>query len=81
MNVEFTKDVESRRSNSKFTWEIFSSHSLVQTLHRAKELGWKDKKVQVRAERVAEDVVNYIIEPWEKDCSCPSMLRYSDYFD
>jgi len=60
---------------------MFSSGSLVQTLHKARELGWKEKKVQVRLERLGTDMLEYIVEPFEKDCGCPNMLRYSDYFD
>lgn len=82
MVVEFTSEVEKRRiSNRSTTWELFSSGSLVQVLHKARELGWKDKKVQVRVEREAEDAMIYKIEPFEVDCGCPSMLRYEDYFD
>ena len=82
MEVELTQDAEIRRLSSrpKKTWALFSSTSLVQTLHKAKDMGWKDKKVQVRLER-SKDSYEYFIEPFEKDCSCPNMLRYSDYFD
>lgn len=82
MVVEFTQDAEVRRVEKERTnWELFSSTSLVHALHKARDLGWKDKKIQVRVEHVASDMLNYIIEPFERDCNCPSMLRYSDYFD
>jgi hypothetical protein len=82
MGVEFTQDAEVRRVlEPKPTWELFSSTSLVQALHKARDMGWKNKEIQVRAEKLGTDRMNYIIEPFERDCECPNILRYSDYFD
>ncbi len=80
--IETTQEAEIKRvQENRRTWELFSSTSLVGTLHKARDLGWKEKKVQVRVEKLAQDMVSYIIEPFEKDCSCPNMLRYRDFFD
>jgi hypothetical protein len=80
--VEFTKDAEIRRVlEPKTTWELFSSTSLVQTLHKARSMGWKSKEIQVRAEKIGGERFNYIIEPFERDCECPNILKYGDFFD
>jgi hypothetical protein len=82
MRVELTSDVEARRINDKKpTWGLFSSTSLVAAVHKAKELGWKDKKVQVRLEPPIDGIFSYVVEPYERDCNCPNMLKYSDFFD
>lgn len=81
MTVEFTKDAEFKRVHeSKPKWELFSSQSLVQAVKEARKLGWKDKQVQVRWER-EDSIIIYKVEPFEKDCNCNSMLKYSDFFD
>ena len=74
-------EIERVADKRKPFWGLFSSESMAETLHKAKELGWKEKLVQVRAEHLYDDAYTYIIEPFEKDCGCPSMLRYADYFD
>lgn len=89
MSVKVTGEVEAQRiaqqmANRKHplqpnSWELFRSMSLVETLRKANELGWKDKKVQVRAETYVYGT-EYAIEPWEKDCNCPSILKYEDYY-
>lgn len=81
MSVEFTQDAEVRRVQSRVSWEFLSSLNMVQALRTARDLGWKEKKVQVRVEQKADDVLEYIVEPYEKDCGCKGILRYRDYFD
>jgi hypothetical protein len=79
MKVEFTKDVEEERVN-RATWDAFSSRSIVEVVHKAKELGWAEKKVQVRSEKTGKGIM-YYIEPYEEGCGCMGMLRYGDFFD
>ena len=69
-----------RNKAQKAKWELFSSTSLVEAVHKARDLGWADKKVQVRADEDNYGNRTYIVEPFEKDCGCPSMLKYADYF-
>ena len=82
--IRFSKDVELERLKNivkpKPSWELLRTKSIALALHKARELDWANKKVQVRVEQVAEDMVEYIIEPFEHDCTCPSILRYEDYF-
>lgn len=47
-------------------------------LDKAVELGWKDKKVQVRVEFI-DVTAHYHIEPFEKDCKCRHILKYSEH--
>jgi hypothetical protein len=89
MGVLFTADAEKRRqaaiieqrAKKATTWELFKSTSIVESLQFAKEHGWKKKKVQVRVVEIALDEQEFYVEPFEKDCSCPNILKYSDYFD
>lgn len=82
MKMRFTKDAELERiEEDKVSWELFSGTSVAKALRTARDLGWKDKKVQVRVERIGDDMLKYYVEPFEKDCSCPHMLKYSDWFD
>lgn len=82
MTVEFTQDAEVTRVNNKVKpmYAYLITSSLVHAVHKAKEMGWGDKKVQVRLEMIGTDTVEYHVEPFEKDCGCPNMLRYSDFF-
>lgn len=72
--------LQERNKSQRKKWALFSSDNLVETVHKAMDMGWAEKKVQVRAE---EDNVTgkqtYSIEPFEKECSCPSILKYEDY--
>lgn len=83
MSVKLTSEAEKERvaNRPKPTWGLYSGTSLPDVLHRAKDMGWFEGKVQVRAEQTASDMVTYIIEPHEKNCHCPSILRYADFFD
>lgn len=81
MKVEFTQDVEKRRVQQNrqlqgTTWQLASTTSLVEAVRKARDLGWKDKEVQVRKEGYT-----YYVEPFEKECGCPNMLKYEDYFE
>lgn len=78
--IRTTQEAEIERINSraKPTWELFQSFSLAEIVHKAIELGWADKKVQVRAGSLNGEPF-YSIEPFEKDCGCSSILRYIDY--
>ena len=87
MGVEFSADVERRRvasnqernaQETKGKWELYSDESIVRTLRKARDMGWKEQRVQVRYDQANE---LYFIEPFEKDCGCKGMLRYKDFFD
>ena len=60
-------------------WEYFTSINFAEVTEKAKEMGWKNKKVQVRVEFEGE-VAHYYIEPFERDCSCPDILNYIKIF-
>ena len=60
------------------TWEYFSTTHYETALQEAIKLGWKDKKVQVRVE-FRDTIAHYMIEPFEKDCSCPHILKYNEH--
>lgn len=88
MGVKFTKDLiaeqqallrQIREAGGKVEWELLRTPSLVAAVRRAKEEGWADKRVQVREEKT-ETGHEYVVEPFEKDCGCPGMLKYEDYF-
>lgn len=89
MSVIFTAEAESRRlkalqerrAKTPVTWELLRTTSLVEALHFAREKGWKEKKVQVKGVQISNDEVEYHVEPYEKDCMCPGILRYDEYFD
>lgn len=74
-----TQQAEKERI-AKRDWAIAQSSNLVTALHKAKELDWKNKKVQVRAETI-NGVETFIVEPYEQGCGCRNILRYNDYFD
>lgn len=79
MKIGFTKDAEKLRIEQQrqlTSWDLGSTTSLVEAVRQARDLGWKDKKVQVRREHLT-----YYIEPFEKDCGCPNILKYEDYFE
>lgn len=80
--VQTTQQAEIDRVElSRKPWALHASNSLAEIAHKARDMGWKEKKVQVRAEHVLEDSYTYFIEPFERDCNCPSILKYSDFFD
>lgn len=86
MTVRFTRDVERERAKRnqearKSTWEILKTTSMVEALHKARELGWKENKVQVRAVRIDESSEEYYVEPYEEGCGCRGILKYRNYFD
>lgn len=82
MSVQLTSEAEKERirNKSKPTWGLFRGVSIVEALHFARDNGWAEKKVQVKVERIGADIVEYVVEPFERDCKCPSLLRYEDYF-
>lgn len=81
MGVRFSKDIEQENlEKDKTKWEHYAGVSLVNALHQAKEMGWKEKKVQVRYE-VVDGIETYYVEPYEQGCGCKGMLKYRDYFD
>lgn len=71
---------EERRQIQRRTWELFKSTSMVEAVRKARDLGWEDKKVQVRVMQRAEGD-EYYVEPFEKDCGCRNILKFSDFFD
>lgn len=78
--IKTTQEAELDRINARVkpSWGLFQSFSLAETVHKAVELGWAEKKVQVRAECNKGEFI-YTIEPFERDCNCPSLLKYADY--
>jgi hypothetical protein len=70
-----------RREKSKASWELLKTSSLVEAVRFAREKGWETKEVQVKAVRINDREYEYYVEPFERDCSCPGILKYSDYFD
>lgn len=85
MGVELSANVERRRIESSKErnapnnkWELYSDDSIVRALHKAKEMGWKEQRVQVRYD---QDNELYYVEPFEKNCGCKGMLKYKDFFD
>jgi hypothetical protein len=85
MSVKFTQEAEvdriNNRAKSSSGWALYESSSLPEALHWARDNGWKDGKVQVRAERVSDIEFRYYVEPFEKGCGCRGILRYGDFFD
>lgn len=84
--IKFTKDAERQRVETKEkkrhtkTWEYYSGPSLATAARLAKDMGWKDMKVQVRFTKSGEETT-YYVEPFEDGCSCRSILKYKDFFD
>ena len=85
--VVFTQEAEERRQQAimekrakKPKFELLITPSLVEAVHFARDNGWEDKKVQVKAYRINAEEFDYAVEPWEKDCKCPNLLKYEDYF-
>jgi hypothetical protein len=78
MGVMLTSEAEKKRVH-KPSWELYSGTSIVQAVRTAKEMGWKDKKVQVRYETVDDGVEMFYVEPYEKGCGCKGILKYKDY--
>ena len=68
-----------RNKAQRAKWELFKSNSLVETVHKAQEMGWAEKKVQVRGVQTGPERYEYSIEPFEKDCGCSNILKYEDY--
>ena len=89
MTVKFSIEVEKeeqelrkklREAHKKPKWEMFRTGSLVEVVHKARELGWADKKVQVKRDIIAKDTVDYVIEPYEEGCRCRNLLYFDDFF-
>ena len=58
-------------------WQIASSIDRDYIIELAKLKGWAEHKVQVKHIKGMEDW--YVIEPYEENCNCPSLIRYEDY--
>jgi len=71
--------LQERSAARRAKWEIFKTDNLIEVIKKAAELGWADKKVQVRGIQTGSVTWEYSIEPFEKDCNCPSILKYADY--
>lgn len=81
MEIALTQQKEKQRvEDRKKSWELLKTTSIVQALHTARDMGWKDKKVQVRVEN-ENGVETYYVEPYEKGCGCRGILKYRNYFD
>ena len=59
-------------------WEYATTTKYEEALTIAQEMGWKDKVVQVRVE-FRDYIAYYLIEPFEKDCSCHNILKYHEH--
>jgi hypothetical protein len=88
MGVIFTQEAEKRRlaamrerNAKKPKWELLKTFSLVEATHFARDHGWGDKKVQVKAYRINDEEFEYAVEPFEQGCRCPNLLKYEEYFD
>lgn len=84
MPIQLTSEAEKERialrPKPTVTWGLYSGTSIVDVLHKAREMGWGEKKVQVRFEKTGTDTVEYIVEPYESGCGCSGLLKYRDYF-
>lgn len=60
-------------------WEYYTSTNFKEVTERAREMGWKNREVQVRVE-FHDYVAHYYIEPFERDCQCPNILNYKKIF-
>ena len=83
MGVEFTRDVAKRHMEQarKARWEFYAGPSVVEAARTARDMGWADKKVQVRFVKQEDNTVLYYVEPYEKGCGCKGLLKYKDFFD
>lgn len=85
MSVKLTQEAENERvardrAQRESSWSFFQSESMVAALHFARDKGWKENKVQVRAERLG-NTETYYVEPYEEGCGCRGILRYDHFFD
>lgn len=86
MSVQLTSEAEKDRlakaieQRTKPTWEHFRTLSIVEAVHKARDMGWAEKKVQVRIEQIKSDQFEFIIEPYEEGCGCHGLLKYSNFF-
>lgn len=84
MRILFTKHAEKQRQDAnrerRAKWEYFVSSNAVEALHKARDMGWGDDKVQVRRNIVAGEE-QFTIEPYEPGCGCRGLLRYGDFFN
>lgn len=67
------------RNKAKGKWEYFKSVNEVETVRKARDMGWAENKVQVRVHQTGINDFLYAIEPYE-DCGCSNLLKYDDYF-
>ena len=90
MSVIFTKDKEKQRvakiyndvisKTEKSKWEFLETTNMVNALRTARDMGWKDNKVQVRYVTIGEETT-YFVEPYEKNCGCRGILKYKEFFN
>ena len=59
-------------------WEYYKTNKYEEAIQKAKDMGWANKEVQVRVEFIDYKAV-YYVEPWERDCSCPNILKYEKH--
>lgn len=76
--------INERAKKQRAIWEILKTSSLVEAVHKARDLGWAENKVQVKQFQLGINtdgpIMEYIIEPYEKDCGCASLMKYADFF-
>ena len=75
------KAAQELRARLPRTWELLKTTSEAEATRFARDHGWAQKKVQVRALRINTEEWEYYVEPFEKDCGCPNILKFEDYFD
>ena len=82
--VKFTQQAENERiareQAARKSWSILETPSLVKATQYAREIGWKENKVQVRGEPTTEGMV-YYVEPYEEGCGCRGILKYREFFE
>ena len=59
-------------------WAHYTTTHYESAIKEADKLGWKDKNVQVRVEFI-DHTAHYYVEPYEKDCHCPHILKYNEH--
>ena len=75
--------LEERAKKQRIKWELYKTDSLVDVIKKATSMGWADNLVQVKGHQLGISkegpIMEFVIEPYEKDCGCSSLLKYEDY--
>jgi len=90
MGFIFSQEAENRRIEARRSaslagpvarWELYRTYSMAEAVHFARDNGWAENRVQVKAVRAHASEFEYYVEPYEEDCRCPNLLKYTDFFD